>query len=1056
MGFLFFVAAIILAILLSQKSSQAKSVVDPTSASYRQGYWDGVRAAEQGAAHSPEVSSVAVLPVMSESTEKIAVVGESDNSTPIDELAPVTSFRDKSVPVKDHAVPAPVQPPPLVGYVAPPPHSSTPSPQSSSHITINIALYVAVLLLVSGIILLAQTFAFESWLRMALVWLLIIVSYIAGFMLQKHIPMIRPATLALVGTALASIPVAGVTMYALVLHDAALCWFITSFIGVVMYVLAAITFKNQFLSYISILSLFTASMSLPAMVDAQLAWYYVIMIAFGGAMTLLSCVKVPSALKLFAQPMYTSSLVAVPLALLAATTSVAVLSVSEYTVVFVAGLLYYTAQALTTSNKSVRNYAEFSARLLTLVATGTAAAWASDTSYIAISLSVAFVALLNIIASLHYLPVGTVRASIHEAMLWIGFFTAALVAPFLASIPSLLKSDAALAHPEAMPQLVELALAMMLSLFTAARLRRYGLLWPALYIITVPLLIVVNNIVHISYDTYITIYMACIVLILALRLLVRRLTLSAGTLVYASVSIWLLFAVFYIAMYAFTLGHDVSWWHISWWTLLAVVFYYVVVVEKLRWVVLCAHGATLAAGWLLCAKCSFNAAQTVVTLGVGHSATTIALAEYFRWRNRISRTAAMYRYAAVGYGAAIGLAVLITSMANEWRMLAWLPIVAIGTHAAYRQKEIVMMYALHTVLVVQILLAGIACNLSYVEICALAAWLPFVGFGAVSVLMRAANRATAKTKTWWRSGVACALTFGSFALLSNQTYLMRSAGWLAAVAAMYVLVYVVRRAALLYAGNVMSVILVALLCAWCGVSFSGALVAIAAFGLIGFYGVGWLYRLWRGAGRVWNAMLVSSLTVACSAGLLASLSSDVAIVAGAAVILVGAGAVFSVQSYEMKRLEFAECGVVIAMLGAQRLLCIAFPDTHALVYTHLWVLVAAALYAGYHICKRPIESICHLVILLCLVTIPGLAAAFIDGGWYQLLFLVEHTAVVIVGVVTARKLTSIWGAVGVTVAILYMLREFQALLNIMIGLLVLAAVVFAIVRANRKNVRIRK
>ncbi|MBB1563592.1 hypothetical protein HG436_004270, partial [Candidatus Saccharibacteria bacterium] len=440
-----------------------------------------------------------------------------------------------------------------------------------------------------------------------------------------------------------------------------------------------------------------------------------------------------------------------------------------------------------------------------------------------------------------------------------------------------------------------------------------------------------------------------------------------------------------------------------------------------------------------------------VTLGGGHSATAIALAEYFRWRNHVSRTAAMYRCAAIGYGAVIGLAVLAMSMANEWRLLAWLPIVAIGAHAAYRQKEIVMMYALHIVLVVQILLASIACNLSYVEICALAAWLPFVGFGAVSVLMRAANRATAKTKTWWRFGVACALTFGSFALLSDQNYLMRSAGWLAAVVAMYVLVYVVRRAALLYAGNMMSVMLATLLCAWRGVSFNWALVVIAAFGLIGFYGAGWLYRLWRGTGRVWNAMLASSLTVACSAGLLASLSSDVAIVAGAAVILVGAGAVFSVQSYEMKRLEFAECGVVIAMLGAQRLLYVALPDTHALVYTHLWALVAAALYAGYYACKRPIESMCHLVTLLCLVTIPGLAAAFIDGGWYQLLFLVEHAAVVIMGVATARKLTSIWGAVGVTVAILYMLREFQALLNITIGLLVLAAVIFAIVRANHKK-----
>ena len=1045
MGFLFFVTTVVLAILLSQKSSQAKRTVDPMSASYRQGYWDGVRAAEQGAAHSPKMPSVAVLPVTPEPAKKFATADESGSNTPVDESDSVASSRNKPALAKEHAVPAPVQPPPSVGYVVPPPHSSAPLLQPSSHVTINIALYVAVLLLVSGIILLAQTFALAPWLRMVLVWLLIVASYAAGFVLQKHIPMIRPAALALVGTALASIPVAGITMYALVLHDAALCWFITSLIGVVMYMFAAITFKNQFLSYISILSLFTVSMSLPAMVDAQLVWYYVVMIAFGGAMTLLSYAKIPGVPKLFVQPIYTSSLVAVPLALFAATVSAAALSVSEYTVVLVAGLLYYIAQALAASDKSVRNYAEFSARLLTLVAAGTAAAWVSGTSYIAISLSVALAALLNVIVSLRYLPVGGVRASIHEAMLWIGFFTAAFVAPLLASVPSLSRSDAALAHPEAIPQLVELVLAMVLSLFAAARLRRYGLLWPAVYIITVPLLIVVNNIVHISYDVYITIYMACVIAVLALRLLMKRLTPSAGALVYVSTSVWLSFAVFYMAMYELALGHDVSWWYVGWWVLLAAAFYYIAAVEKLRWMVLCAHGATLAAGWLLCAKCGFNTAQTVVTLGGGHSATAIALVEYFRWRNRVSRNAAM------GYGAVIGLAVLAMSMANEWRLLAWLPIVAIGAHGAYRQKEVVMMYVLHIVLVVQILLAGIACNLSYVEICALAAWLPFVGFGAVSVLMRAANRATAKTKTWWRFGAACALAFGSFALLSDQNYLMRSAGWLAAVAAMYVLVYVVRHVTLLYAGNVMSVILVALLCAWCGVSFSGALVAIAAFGLIGFYGVGWLYRLWRGAGRVWNAMLVSSLTVACSAGLLASLSSDVAIVAGAAVILVGAGAVFSVQSYEMKRLEFAECGVVIAMLGAQRLLCIAFPDTHALVYTHLWVLVAVALYAGYHICKRPIESICHLVILLCLVTIPGLAAAFIDGGWYQLLFLVEHAAVVIMGVATARKLTSIWGAVGVTVAILYMLREFQALLNITIGLFVLAAVIFAIVRANHKK-----
>ena len=94
MGFIFFVATVVLAILLSQKSSQAKRTVDPMSASYRQGYWDGVRAAEQGAAHSPEMPSVAVLPVTPEPAETFAAADESGNSKP--------------APAKGYTVPAPV------------------------------------------------------------------------------------------------------------------------------------------------------------------------------------------------------------------------------------------------------------------------------------------------------------------------------------------------------------------------------------------------------------------------------------------------------------------------------------------------------------------------------------------------------------------------------------------------------------------------------------------------------------------------------------------------------------------------------------------------------------------------------------------------------------------------------------------------------------------------------------------------------------------------------------------------------------------------------------
>lgn len=532
MGFIFFIATIVLAISLSQKNSQAKNIVDPMSASYRQGYWDGVRAAEQGVVHSPGVPVEIAQPETRHPGEIFAAASESPAARVLDEFDPAAPFRDEP------AAPAQEKTAASAGVVSPPvlPYPPRRAPVRSSHVTINVALYVAVLLLVSGIILLAQMLTLGAPLRMVLVWLLIIVSYAAGLVLRKRLPIVRPAALALVGTALASVPVAGITMYAVVLQDAALCWLITSLIGLGLYTFAALAFENQFLSYVSILSLFTASMSLPAVVDAHLVWYYVVMIAFGGAMTLLSYAKIPGIPKLFAQPICTSSLVAVPLALVAALLSAAVLSTAEFTVVYAAGLLYYIAQALTAPSKSVQGYAELSARLLTLVVAGTAAAWVSDTSYVAVSLSVAVAALLNCIVSVRYLPVGKMEPSTHEVMLWIGFFTAAVVAPALALIRLQVVGGLAPIGPRAPIQLIELVLVAVVAIYAAIQLRRYALFWPAVYV-TLPLPVVLNYVVSVPHEAIIVGYMACAVAALALRLLVKRLTPSAGALVYVSAAI---------------------------------------------------------------------------------------------------------------------------------------------------------------------------------------------------------------------------------------------------------------------------------------------------------------------------------------------------------------------------------------------------------------------------------------------------------------------------------------------------------------------------------------
>ena len=60
--------------------------------------------------------------------------------------------------------------------------------------------------------------------------------------------------------------------------DPAWCWLITSVIGAVLCVDATVRLNSRPLAYVSLLSMFTMTTSLPAVVHAQLVWYYVVML----------------------------------------------------------------------------------------------------------------------------------------------------------------------------------------------------------------------------------------------------------------------------------------------------------------------------------------------------------------------------------------------------------------------------------------------------------------------------------------------------------------------------------------------------------------------------------------------------------------------------------------------------------------------------------------------------------------------------------------------------------------------------------------------------------
>ncbi len=919
--FILMLAGLVCWSIVSNDRKSSRSKIDVSSASYRQGYWDGVRAAEHGV-KTPELSLQTA--VSSHQSHENAMNGASA----LDITHPAASV--KAPPHMSHNPSLPVD--------------TVPVTRVDTHPTINIALYVATLLLVSGIILLAQTVGLDNWLRFVLVWLLIGACYIAGLVLEKRAPIVKPAAIAFVGTALAGVPVAGVTMYLLVSRDAALCWLVTSLIGSAMFVYATVRLKSQLLAYISLLSLFVLSCTLPAVAHAQIVWYYVVMIAFGAALTALARLHVPLISPEFAKPIKNASPIAVPIALIGSVFSFAVMNAAEYSAVIVAAIIFYAVYAVTAESENERTVAAIVARVLTFAGAVSIAAWIGHDSRVAMSSSLAATGIANVVASAAYMRSRERRLSSHEVLAWAGFIVSTLIAPGM--VADLYTGG----HAAVMA--IELGGVFITSIFVAWYTHRYEFLWPAALTTFFLPGLVGEYIAEPRFDAtvYFLIPVALILGALLARLLRlhRPLGVNGTILMYATIVVWMLMAL----LPALTLG---GWWLAGWCAMVALTGYYVVAVESVIPFAIVAHGFLLMA--LGQALSTFHVPQGMIYVTLAWVSAAISLSAY---------------------------------------------------EYAKRRKE---------------------------------RWWHELGESALIALVGYATLV----------GVACLLALGHTAQQTEQVF-----AWMPLVGALYFVAYRLKAAALLYAGNVASVVLVFLLCRWARVPYQTIPLYIAWFGLIGFYGFGRIYRVVTGGLSVWTVMLVSAAATTIVAGVIGAFSGSHEAMIGSGFALIGIGAALCYDDYEFKRLQFLDVGMILAVFGLERIIAVMAPGLNFLWYTHIWALLAFGLAAVYYAEKRRDDGVARLILGLCLITLPGFWAAMTSGGQYQLLFLVEHVIIVLAGLVKAQRLSTIWGALGVTVSMLYMLRGFQALLNIAIGLMVISAVVYAIVHADRRSKRADK
>ena len=279
-------------------------------------------------------------------------------------------------------------PPPVQWSVAPPQPPRPAARQESAaeraarkekrdRQNINITLYVASLLLVAAGALFIGT-GLPAVLRFAGVVAITALFYAGGLVLHARAPRLRPAAVAFAGTGLALIPVAGLAMYNFTLPDGPAAWLVTSFIGTVAYVAAAVRMDSRVLAHLSLTFVVSTAWSGISVVGGAVLWYFAALIAIAVVLTVLALTRPRWMPSVFVKPLMDLHPFVVPAVAAAATFLPMLLGRGEYAfMMFLCGTYFALMAALPQSRFRVGQY--YGARVSLTVAAA-AAVWASSDS----------------------------------------------------------------------------------------------------------------------------------------------------------------------------------------------------------------------------------------------------------------------------------------------------------------------------------------------------------------------------------------------------------------------------------------------------------------------------------------------------------------------------------------------------------------------------------------------------------------------------------------------------------------------------------------------------
>lgn len=279
--------------------------------------------------------------------------------------------------------PLPVQgssPPPQPPRPAPPQESAADRAarkEKRDRQNINTTLYVASLLLVAAGFLFIGT-GLPEVLRFAGVVAITALFYAGGLVLHSKASRLRPAAVAFTGTGLALIPVAGLALYNFTPLGGSAAWLVTSSIGTVAYLAAAVRMDSKVLAYLSLTFVVSTAWSGISVLGGALVWYFAALIAIAVILTLLAMTRPRWMPSVFLKPLMDLHPFVVPAVATAVTFIPMLLGKGEYALImFLCGTYFALVAAVPQSRFRVAQY--YGARL-SLTAAPAAAVWAASDS----------------------------------------------------------------------------------------------------------------------------------------------------------------------------------------------------------------------------------------------------------------------------------------------------------------------------------------------------------------------------------------------------------------------------------------------------------------------------------------------------------------------------------------------------------------------------------------------------------------------------------------------------------------------------------------------------